>query len=342
MAWLSGLKIKKNVLLEQQPLVGDDAELAAMRRMIMDDALKRKAMAQRVGILAYIKNRPQIDASVVKNVVSNVSSFNRYRSEKDYEEWVVRERERAARLKASRSDQVSDRAEVHVSDSDGESSHHFRGDQSRDIHAPLDEESTLRSQVKERLRQARADDSLPAPDDSDHYRPLLQHGSGLDSCPSDADFVADSASKKGSDSKLRKRHSSSRRRDGEHERLHERSRDRHRSRSRERDRDGDGCRGKDGEDRSRDRERGDHVGRSERQKDNDGTHKHAHRDECDGHADRSKHRDRRNRGENERQRHDHRDAGEEQRHASGRERRSDDRKSGDDRRERSRDGRGNR
>jgi len=46
----------------------------------------------------------------VKNVVSNVSSFNRYRSEKDYEEWVVKERERAARLQASRSERTSERS----------------------------------------------------------------------------------------------------------------------------------------------------------------------------------------------------------------------------------------
>jgi hypothetical protein len=329
MAWLSGLKIKKNVLLEQQPLVGDDdAELAAMRRMIMDDALKRKSMAQRVGIMAYIKNRPQIDTSVVKNVVSNVSSFNRYRSEKDYEEWVMKERERAARLKASRSEQAADRLPVHLSEFDAESSDYCRSEQSRDIHAPVDEESALKRQVIERLRHARSEESTPAPDIFNNGSSRMQHEHGSDSVSSDCDFVAGDIAETDSDLRSRCQHSSCRLRDGERELPHERRRDRRRSRSRERDRHRDVHRGKDPEDA--DRERDDEVRHGEKQKDKERSHKRSDRD-----ADRDGHRRRDKDGKRKDRHHHHRD--EEKRHANGQERRSDDREHA-----RSREGRGKR
>jgi hypothetical protein len=330
MAWLSGLKIKKNVLLEQQPLVGDDdAELAAMRRMIMDDALKRKSMAQRVGIMAYIKNRPQIDTSVVKNVVSNVSSFNRYRSEKDYEEWVMKERERAARLKASRSEHVADRSGVHMSNFAAESSDYFRSDQSRDIYSPVDEESALKRQVIERLRHARSEDSAPASDIFNHSRSRKQHEHDSDCISSDGDFVADDVdvAEKGSDLQSRCQHSSRLLRDGERELPLERPRDRRRSRSRERDRHRDSHRGEDRGDR--DREREDEVRHGEKQKDKE---RRSDRD-----ADRDGHRDRRDKDGKQKERHHHRDKDEEKRHSNGQERRSDDREHA-----RSREGRGKR
>ncbi len=314
MSWLSGLKIKKNVLMEQPPLVDDDAELAAMRRLIMNDALKRKSMAQRMGIAAYIKNRPQVNTSVVKNVVSNVSSFNRYRSEKDYEEWVVKERERAARLQASRCDGVgelhlntqSKASEVSSRDSDEDSSDYNRGKQSRDYH---DEESDLKRQVIERLRNARGDDSAPARahfERSGSHVQLKRDAEGrscddhVDACDADA---------KGRDCQALNRHRDS-----------ERARHGH-ARSDERGRDRDGHRSKHRDDRQREREHdGERSDKRREEKNRSATRKssHHHGDDKDRHRDARDHDCRRK----ERR---HRDSDEDKALVSGHERRSDDR-----------------
>jgi hypothetical protein len=323
MAWLSGLKIKKNILLEQQPLSCDDAELAAMRRMVMDDALKRKSMAQRVGITAYIKNRPQVDASVVKNVVANVSSFNRYRSEKDYEEWVIRERERAARLKTSRSQDVGERSTAQSSGSDEESSVGSRAQQPTGAHGPSDEESALRRQVKERLRRARADEREPAPGVDGGSKSQERAVDG-DASNSECDGCRAAAG--GEDLPLREHGARSLTHDKHRDRSRERHRhggDKHRDRSRERHRD-DGNKHRD---RSRERHRDDgdkHRDRSrERHRDDGDKHRdrsrERHRDDGDKHRDRSRER--------------HRDDGDKRRDRS-RERHRDD---GDKRRDRSRE-----
>jgi hypothetical protein len=291
MSWLSGLKIKKNILLEQQPLAsGDDAELAAMRRMVMDDALKRKSMAQRVGITAYIKNRPQVDASVVKNVVANVSSFNRYRSEKDYEEWVIRERERAARLKASRSQDVGEHLTAQSSCSDDESSVGSRAQELTGAYGPSDEETALRRQVKERVRRARAGERERAPD-VDYCSSKSQEERALEGGASNSDRDGGhAAATRGQD--LRSR---------EHDKHRDRSRDRHRHGGKHRE-DGGAERGDEAEGDERKKHRAAHgqrEGDRDRQHDSDKherrKERHRHRD--DGHDKRGREERERSGGE---------------------------------------------
>jgi hypothetical protein len=330
MAWLAGLKIKKNILLEQQPLSqGDDAELAAMRRMVMDDALKRKSMAQRVGILAYVKNRPQVDASVVKNVVSNVSSFNRYRSEKDYEEWVIRERERGARLQAARSERTAQRSDEQSSDSGGDSSRCSQSKRSMDISAPSDEQSALKRQVIERLRHARADDSARAPDVVDCSRPRMQYEREHESRASCDGIPNTNVSEKGGDDmRSGNRHSSSRRGGDEQHSPRERARDGHRDRSRERERDGD-RRSRHRDDR--DSESQDNSRNGKKKNDRD-----LHRTHCDHDGERRRHHDGRDKDDKRKESRRHRDEDDAEKHASAHEGRRD------MRRERSRDERGDR
>jgi hypothetical protein len=321
MAWLSGLKIKKNVLMEQPPLVDDDAELAAMRRMIMDDAMKRKSMAQRVGIAAYIKNRPQVNTSVVKNVVSNVSSFNRYRSEKDYEEWVVKERERAARLQASRCDGVgelhlnakSKASEARLHDSDEDSSDYCGGKQLRDYR---DEESDLKRQVIERLRNARGDDSGPAPAHFERSRSHAQLNHDSESHSSDDHVDAGDAGAKGKDSRSHNRHRDSERPRHGHAISDARGRDRDRQPSKHRD--------------DRERERvyeGERSDKRREEKDRSATRKSSdhHGGKDRHHGDDDRHRDARDKDRRRKERRRDRDSDEDKAHARGHERRSDDR-----------------
>jgi hypothetical protein len=321
MAWLSGLKIKKNVLMEQPPLVDDDAELAAMRRLIMDDALKRKSMAQRVGISAYIKNRPQVNTSVVKNVVSNVSSFNRYRSEKDYEEWVVKERERAARLQASRCDGVgelplnakSKASEASSHDSDEDSSEYHRGKQARDYH---EEESDLKRRVIERLRHARGDDSAPARAHAERSVSHVQLKRDSESRSSDDHVDACDADARGRDCRGHNRHRDSERARYGHARSDGGGRDR------------EGHRSKHGDDRRREREHdGERSDKRERsEKSREGKDRTATRKSSDHHGDdKHRHRDARDHDCRRKERRHHRDSDEDKASAGGHERRSDDR-----------------
>ena len=324
MAWLAGLKIKKNLLLEQPPLVGDDAELAAMRRMVMADAMKRQSMAQRVGVTAYIKNRPQADATFVKNVVSNVSSFNRYRSEKDYEEWVIKERERAARLRASRSERISERSDVRLPDSDGESTGRLGSKHCRDVEGgggriAQNEEGALKRQVIERLRRARAGDGESGSDAFGYSNSHEEREHGVKSRAADSDPPILQAGGRGSsDCSSGPRHSSSHVDDGERNASQERSRDggrdRDRDRSKEKEWGSDGHRVKEREDRDRERSDGGREGdrrkekerhrRSDQERDSGGR---------EGDRDRDRHRERRDKDGKRRERHHCRDGDDESR-----------------------------